>query len=308
MLGLASLSFYFDLDVWQILAIITKAFTYGASFAAAGGAFFLAIFSGRLTTQENASIKNFILITGIVGIVLSIFRVCIMSAMMTGDMGGFLDVPMLKMVVESTEGPATFLHVVGLLSIVVLIQRVKTTAWTHLIACFGGVIAVASFALVGHASEVAIAPQIKWLPQLLVSLHLVTVAFWIGALWPLHRLTYGDSLPNIAAVSHRFGKGAAVAVGILLLCGVWLLWIILGTPKALWSSEYGTLFVTKMFWVALLLGLAALNKARLTPQLMAGNGSALRALRLSIRCEMVLALLILLTTAILTTAVGPDAS
>ncbi|WP_034303652.1 copper resistance D family protein [Herbaspirillum sp. RV1423] len=308
MLGLASLSFYYDLDVWQISAIVTKAFTYGASFAASGGVFFLAIFSGRLTEQENASIKNFISVTGVVGIVLSLFRVCIMSAMMTGDVGGLLDGPMLRMVVESTEGPATFLHVAGLLTIVLLVRRSQMRAGTQLIASFGGVVAVASFALVGHAGEVAIAPQIKWLPQLLVSLHLVTVAFWIGALWPLHRLTYGDSLPNIAAVSHRFGQYAAAAVGILLLCGIWLLWIILGTPKALWSSEYGTLFVIKMFWVALLLGLAALNKTRLTPRLMEGDWSAIRTLRFSIRSEIVLALLILATTAILTTAVGPDAS
>lgn len=306
MLGLASLSFYFDLDVWQILAIITKAFTYGASFAAAGGAFFLAIFSGRLTTQENASIKNFILITGIVGIVLSIFRVCIMSAMMTGDMSGFLDGPMLKMVIDSSEGPATLLHVVGLLSLIVSIQRQHKRVLTHLVACLGGVIAVASFALVGHAGEVAIAPQFKWLPQFLVILHLVFVAFWLGALWPLHRLTYGDSLPHIAIVSHRFGQCAAVAVGILLLCGFGLLWMILGTPRALFLSEYGTLFVIKMLLVALLLALAAMNKVRLTPQLFRGDMSALRSFRFSIRFEIILAFLILVTTAILTTAVGPD--
>lgn len=308
MLGLASLAFYYDVDVWQVLAIVTKTLTYGASFAAAGGAFFFALFSGRLSAQENTSIKNFISIAGIVGILLSLFRICIMSATMTGDIAGLLDGSMIQMVVESTEGPATGLHVVGLLSIVVLMRRSSMKQWAHIVACIGAVIAVASFALVGHAGEVVITPQIKWLPQFLVALHLVTVAFWLGALWPLHRLTYGDSLPHIATTSHRFGQCAAVAVGILLLCGVWLLWIILGTPTALWSSEYGTLFVIKMFWVALLLALAALNKTRLTPQLLAGNWSAIRPLRFSIRLEIVLAALILTTTAILTTAVGPDAS
>jgi Copper resistance protein D len=60
-------------------------------------------------------------------------------------------------------------------------------------------------------------------------------------------------------------------------------------------------------FVAALLCLAAFNKLRLTPRLQAGDTRALQALRISIRLELLLGVVILLTTAALTTVTGPPA-
>ena len=57
--------------------------------------------------------------------------------------------------------------------------------------------------------------------------------------------------------------------------------------------------------VALLLALAAMNKLRLTPALLAGDKTAIAKLRRSIGAEMSLGALILLVTAAFTTVVGP---
>ena len=73
----------------------------------------------------------------------------------------------------------------------------------------------------------------------------------------------------------------------------------------LWESAYGQLVLAKLFWVALLLALAAFNKLRLTPALLRGDSSALGELRISIRTEMAVAGIVLLATAAFTTAVGP---
>ena len=52
------------------------------------------------------------------------------------------------------------------------------------------------------------------------------------------------------------------------------------------------------------MALAALNHWRLTPRLEAGNGSALRPLRISIVCETAVAGLVLAVTAAMTTLTG----
>jgi putative copper resistance protein D len=63
----------------------------------------------------------------------------------------------------------------------------------------------------------------------------------------------------------------------------------------------------KLALVAGLLSLAAFNKIRLTPRLSAGDTGAARSLERSIYAEMVLAALILLVTATITTLIGPPA-
>jgi putative copper export protein len=61
----------------------------------------------------------------------------------------------------------------------------------------------------------------------------------------------------------------------------------------------------KIAFVACLLALAAWNKLRLVPPIVAGDPIAVRSLRRSIRAEMLVAGLILLITAALTTLAGP---
>jgi putative copper resistance protein D len=75
----------------------------------------------------------------------------------------------------------------------------------------------------------------------------------------------------------------------------------------LWSSPYGAAMCLKLAFVAALLSLAAINKLKLTPRLKAGDLAAAPSLRRTIHAEMALAALILLTTAAITTLIGPPA-
>jgi putative copper export protein len=80
---------------------------------------------------------------------------------------------------------------------------------------------------------------------------------------------------------------------------------LLGSLSELWTSGYGRLACVKIVFVACLLALAAWNKLRLVPRIVAGDPLAVRSLRRFIRAEMLVAGLILLITAALTTLAGP---
>jgi putative copper resistance protein D len=83
--------------------------------------------------------------------------------------------------------------------------------------------------------------------------------------------------------------------------------MLLGDPTALWASTYGRCVILKLALVAFILGLAAFNKLRLTPRLLAGDRRAVGELRNTIRFELLLGGVILAVTATFTTMTGPPA-
>ncbi|MES2355534.1 MAG: CopD family protein [Pseudomonadota bacterium] len=292
------------LDVWQILAVAVKALTYSATFISTGGIVFLFLFSAYSSAQAQSVIRRFVFYTALVGIVSSVARIAVMNSMLSGEWRGMFDIGMTRMVLASKEGLATGSRLLGLLLLVISV-RSRMSSWRRVIGFASAAIAATSFSWVGHAGEIAMKAGPEKLPQLLLSLHLLAIAFWLGALWPLHRCTYGENIHAIAAIMYRFGRIAAFVVALLVAGGALLLWLIIGDVSALWNSAYGQSMLTKLCAVALLLALAALNKLRLTPLLLNGDSAAIYKLRYSIKAEMVLAALILLITAFFTTVVGP---
>ncbi|TAJ19857.1 MAG: hypothetical protein EPO47_02550 [Rugosibacter sp.] len=299
-----ALQIFRDLDGWQVLALLVKAATYGASLGAAGGVMFLACFAYLVSEQEDHALRRFIARIALLAIGFSVLRIAVMNGMLSDELSGMWDTEMTQMVLKSSEGVATGLRVASLLIIAGLCwQRLRGIgSWALMSAAF---VTSTSFALVGHASEVTMQFGLGLLPQMLLCLHLLAVTFWLGSLWPLHRSTYADDIENIAVTMKRFGRLATIVVGLLIAVGVVLLWLLLEKPAALWGTAYGQLFVIKLFCVALLLALAAMNKLRLTPQLLGGKRVTVLKLRRSIKVEIVVASLILLATATLTTVTGP---
>jgi copper transport protein len=119
-----------------------------------------------------------------------------------------------------------------------------------------------SLASSGHA---ATAPP-QWLTRPIVFLHGVGVAFWVGALAPLVLMAWrpaGGLLPTL----HRFSRLAVPMVGGLVLTGLTLAIIQLQSFRALVETSYGLILSVKLALVVVLLGLATLNRFRLTPRL-----------------------------------------
>ena len=122
---------------------------------------------------------------------------------------------------------------------------------------------------------------------------------------PLLIAARGGNHSQIASIASRFGKLAVGVVVLLVAAGIGVLWILIGDAAKFWSSDYGRMVAIKLFGVAALLSIAAMNKLYLTPKLLEGDSNALIQFRRSVQTEMIIGALILLITAMFTTITGP---
>lgn len=153
-------------------------------------------------------------------------------------------------------------------------------------------------------------------------LHLLAAGVWISALLclafllsiPLRRIT-----AQHAELSHRalvsFGLVGTMVVTILIISGLVNSWLLvgLGGVTSLPSTAYGQLLIAKLLLFGIMLGLAALNRYRMTPALRAAIGrgdiiAAVRGLRMSLAVETACALIILILVAWLSSLSPPAAS
>lgn len=146
-----------------------------------------------------------------------------------------------------------------------------------------------SLAASGHAATAS--PQFLTRPA--VFLHGVGVAFWLGALMPLVAIL-GSRKGEALAVVNRFSTSAVPMVAVLAVTGLTLAVIQLESFGALIETRYGFILIIKLAFVTVLLGLAALNRFRLTPALARG---AVQPLSRSILLECAAALGILAVVA-----------
>lgn len=174
------------------------------------------------------------------------------------------------------------------LAFVLALAALRWRGWNARLLSLGAVVSLGTaFAVSGHAATA----EPRMLAGAAVWVHGVSLALWIGALLPL-AIAVGqrDAAP---ATLRRFSREIPAAVVALLISGVALAAIELGRLGALWQSDYGRVLIAKLALVLALLGLALWNRIRLTPLLLAGEGAAVRAMRVSVAAELVLVIAIL---------------
>ena len=279
--------------------IAAKAITYAATLGASGAVFFQKACGALIAGAAAARIRRLVLCLALLSVFGGGAQILASAASMGGDAAGMLDGSLVGMVWQAGAGRAYAIRALGLLT-ATLAARSQRTLW---LACLGAGAAATSFAWTGHAR--ALDPPM--LPILLLSMHLLSVAFWFGALAPLSMIARDGDLPRIAAAAARFGKAAVFVVSALVAAGAALLWMLLGGSAALGNSGYGHWVILKLALVICVLCLAAINKLRLTPRLLAGDRGALAGLRGTLRFELLLGGLILAVTAAFTTVTGPPA-
>jgi copper transport protein len=144
-----------------------------------------------------------------------------------------------------------------------------------------------ALSLSGHASTAK--PQFVSRPALF--LHVACIGFWIGSLLPLYkRLQSGKwAAPEL----ELFSRAIPLPVAIVAASGLWLAFVQLDHPAALWTTRYGQVLLCKLAAVAALLSLAAVNRYGLVPKFESGDVAATRPLATSIAVEFALALAIL---------------
>jgi copper resistance protein D len=285
------------LGVWDAASIAVKALTYAATLGAAGAVLFLGYCGGLVASADGRKIRRVVLVLSVLAVFASAAQILVSAGSMSGEAAGMLDGSLLRMTWQAGAGRADVIRAVGLLIVVcgVLSPRILWLAFV------GAAMAATSFAWLGHARSLD--PHL--LPIVLLGVHLLAVAFWLGALPPLLIVVRSGNLPTIAATAARFGVAAVVVVCGLVAAGLGLLWMMLGDITELWRSTYGRYVTVKLCFVVCILCLAAYNKLRLTPRLLAHDAAAARSLRISVRAELLLGVLILVVTATFTTAAGP---
>jgi putative copper resistance protein D len=103
-------------------------------------------------------------------------------------------------------------------------------------------------------------------------LHLVAASAWVGALVPLavllgaaRRNEDHASLPVAREATLRFSALGIASVGTLLATGIVNSWVLAGSVPALIGTGYGRLLLVKVALFLAMLSIAAINRLRLTP-------------------------------------------
>ncbi len=286
------------LSVWDASAIAAKTITYAATLGAAGAVWFLRYCDTLLARAPRLRIRRIVLGFSALSVAGGGLQLLISAGYMSGAASGMLDGSLLHMAWQAGAGRDNSIRAIGLLLAAVGAWSGRP-AWP---AWFGAAMAATSFAWTGHAR--LLAPAVA---PLMLGVHLMGGAFWLGALVSLLCVARDCDVPRLAHVTARFGILAPYVVGVMLAAALGLLWMMLGGVAPLWSSDYGRIAMLKAGLVAALLCLAAFNKLRLTPRLLAGDAAAAGSLDISVRVELLMGVLILAVTAALTTITGPPA-
>ena len=288
------------MDLPTLVSIVVKALAYLASLGAAGSALFLVLFA-----DLDAGTKRAVRRLGLAAVGLAALFAPAMIPMGAiflsgGSWSGALDPLLTRMVAQSPVGVSLAILVVGLVLLsVFLFGRTRAKP----VAALGATVVCASFAFRGH-----VLAEPRLLLGALLTVHLLGLAFWIGAFGPLYRLARHGGATSAGAAAEAFGRKAVWVVGTLAIAGAGLLVLLTGNPLEALARPYGRFFAVKLALFVLLLGAAAFNRMRLTPALLAGDLRAARHLRRSIGLEVATVCAIALTTATLTTLSSPESA
>jgi putative copper resistance protein D len=285
-----------ELSGWDAATVFAKALTYAATLCAAGAVFFLLYARDLLNGSQRRRIRRLIGVLLITSAIASGAKVLFLAGSMSGTFAGMFDSGFTGMILRAGEGRAAYVRLVGLALCALALsahRRLQTPA------LIGAIIASVSFAQAGHVHALH-----SNTASLLLSVHLLCAAFWLGALAPLMMIAQDGNGVQIASSAARFGRLALYGVAVLLIAGASQLWILSRGAQDFWSSPYARMMAGKLLAVAVLLSVAAFNKLYLTPRLSAYRAAAARFHR-SIQVEMLLAAVILLITAAFTTIMGP---
>ena len=210
-------------------------------------------------------------------IALSILSIVAMTASMAGVSLAEVDRASIKMLVSETAvGNAWQARIVALfitICIAIALGARKPPTWLVLVSLGSGA-ALASLAWTGHGAATAGDVGMRHLIADIV--HLLAAGAWLGALAALAALlfrplnsTTEDQLRLLHRVLHGFSRVGTILVALIIGSGLVNSWILVGPDHlfSMASSLYGQLLVAKLGLFGAMLGLAALNRSRLTPAL-----------------------------------------
>ena len=212
---------------------------------------------------------------------------------MGGDFASIIDRAVLSFTLHTKAGSASLLAFLGFVTFVIggyFPERIR-----RLMAIFACGMLLTSFVMVGHATKGGAVIQI------ILLVHLLGVAFWLGALLPFRWMCHNESDEEITVIAPLFGRIAIFYVGALVSAGLVMAVVHLGAASALISTRYGNILLVKLVMVSSLLALAAWNKFRLVPLLVQNPAIGRKKFQRIVGYEIGVAMMILLLSGLLTT-------
>lgn len=287
-------------EVWHWAFVAVRVVFYLGLFGAAGGVAY-ARWVGPSDRSRDAVLR-LTTASAVLGLLAAFAAVGLQGGLLLGAPLSLLHGPETWRVgMNSTFGRTALCAMAGL-ALVWAGCWVRRSASGDILRLIGAVLVLTSFALSGHV--VTAGP--RWLTTPPLLLHAAVAAFWIGSLLPLHR-ALARPVSEAGPLLQRFSRVAVWAVPVLIAAGLVMAWFQVRHPEALVTTDYGRTLLAKLILVGILLGLAALNRFRLTPGLMRGNPRAVSQFGWSIRGEIGLVVGVLAATAILGTTPPPRA-
>jgi putative copper export protein len=280
------------------LVISLRAIGFVALFQAAGAALFLALYEPHVAGAAADRLRSVARVAALVALVAAVLHYVLTPARMAGDFGSTFDPALESLLLRSSSGGAHIVRVVGLAILLLSLDRgTRLNTWA---ACGGAALALLSFVLMGHT---AIHEQ-RWLLAPLLLIHVAVAAVWLGALAALY-LAARDTGTASGPLVARFSKHAAWAVPAIFVCGLAMSVVLIRSWSEL-ATPYGAMVLGKSFGFAALMALAAQNKWRFGPRLLAGDASAVGSLQRTIAAEWVLIGAVLVATAVMTSLYAPE--
>ena len=250
-----------------------------------GAAVFLAFVSHNIGSARRVAVVALSLVAPVAGLAVSAQGVDLLAA----PVGSLVSVTAFEAGAGTsfvrTAGLSVIAAVIALALLATPLRHNKPARWGFALAAW--VAAALAYVLSGHTASAEPQPN----ASIAMTLHVMALIFWLGALWPLVIAVASEDRDQVL---RRFSNLAIPMVVILLVTGVMLTSINLGEGrfKDLAKSGYGVLLFMKVCGVIGLILLAVHNRLVLTPAIAQGAAGAVSGLRKSIRAEIVIALLV----------------
>ncbi len=259
--------------------IAARAIHFGATGLLAGALLFRAAVAGAATAASPAAAavvdRQTRWIAGsafVVSFASGLVWFAVTAAEMGGlPFGGPIKVDVLQMILVATQfgSVAMVRFALAIVTAILLsIDRNKRLRWLALVAALA---LAASIAWTGHSgSGFGASGNIQLAAD---GVHLLAASAWIGGLVPLALLlsaarNRSDPWLKIATtVTQRFSTLGIVSVAMLIASGATNAWFLVGSVKALTTTEYGIVLMFKLALFLLMVAIAAINRNVLTPQL-----------------------------------------
>jgi putative copper resistance protein D len=267
-----------------------------------GGLFGLSAFSlyglkaGERT--DAFALRAWLVGSGLLGLLLSAIALALLAAAMVGTPPWPIDSEAIGLLLTgSATGTAWKLRMVALVVASLVAPFAAGRAVPLWVVTLAAGIALATLAWTGHGAMDEGATG--WVHLLADVLHLLAAGAWVGALLGLMLLvTRAPGRVDDAHLGlthralHGFGLVGTIVVGTIVVTGLVNVWLLVGIGhlSSLASTLYGQLLIAKLALFGVMLGLASLNRYRLTPRfeaaiVTADHRGALGVLRRSLAVE-----------------------